>query len=164
MAWCKGGVVEGNQVHNTKHGGPHQTATGARDLVVRGNVYRNVYKGPYWSLNAQGVQRLVVEDNSIELATSAANTHYAIHLDSTMVPPTYVHGNILIRNNQMQPLTFILPFTNGRRDILRPTRVARRRPALRQSFPHCWSCRDAPRQGWLFHCLKRRRPLDSAHA
>jgi len=54
IAWCKGGIVEGNQVHNAKYGGPYQTATGARDVVVRNNVYRNVYKGPYWSMGSQG--------------------------------------------------------------------------------------------------------------
>jgi hypothetical protein len=102
MAWCKGGVVEGNQVHNTKYGGPYQTATGARDLVVKGNVYRNVYKGPYWSMNAQGVQSLLVEGNSIELATTAPSGEYAIQLDSTQVPPTYVHGNIIIRDNRIR--------------------------------------------------------------
>ena len=42
MAWCKGGVVESNQLHNTKYGGPYQTATGARELVVRNGYYRNV--------------------------------------------------------------------------------------------------------------------------
>jgi hypothetical protein len=46
MAWCKGGVVEGNQVHNTRHGGPYQQTTHAYGLTVRGNVYRNVNKGP----------------------------------------------------------------------------------------------------------------------
>jgi len=102
MAWCKGGVVEGNQVHNTRYGGPYQTATGAQDLAVRNCVYRNVYKGPYWSMSAQGVQRLLVEGNSIEVATAAPNTEYAIQLDSTAVPPTYVHGNIIIRDNRVR--------------------------------------------------------------
>jgi hypothetical protein len=102
MAWCKGGVVEGNQVHNTKYGGPYQTATGARDVVVRNNVYRNVYKGPYWSNNTQGVQRLLVESNSIEVATGAPNTEYAIQLDSTATPPTYVHGSIVVRDNRIR--------------------------------------------------------------
>jgi len=102
MAWCKGGVVEGNQVHNTKHGGPYQTATGARDLVVRNNTYRNVWKGPYWSMAAQGVQRLVVEANSIELATGAPSSEYAIEVHSSPTPPPYAHGNVVIRDNRIR--------------------------------------------------------------
>jgi hypothetical protein len=50
MAWCKGGVVEGNQVHNTRFGGPYCKNSSSRDLVVRNNFYKNVFKGPYWNL------------------------------------------------------------------------------------------------------------------
>ena len=53
-------------------------------------------------MSAQGVQRLLVEGNSIELATSAPSSEYAIQLDSTAVPPTYVHGNIIIRDNRLR--------------------------------------------------------------
>ena len=105
MAWCKGGVVEGNQVHNTKFGGPHHPSqyesTGARDLVVRNNVYRNVYKGPYWNLGteAKGVKTLIVEGNLIELATTAASTDYAIDLESTA--GSHAYGNIMVRKNRI---------------------------------------------------------------
>jgi hypothetical protein len=34
LAWCKGGIAEGNQVHNTKYGGPCITKASSRDLVV----------------------------------------------------------------------------------------------------------------------------------
>src|SRR5207245_2650192 len=50
MAWCKGGILEGNQVHNTKYGGPYIRKASARELVVRNNVYKNVAKGPFWDL------------------------------------------------------------------------------------------------------------------
>ena len=53
-------------------------------------------------MSAQGVQRLLVEGNSIELATAAPNTEYAIQLDSTLAPPNYVHGNIIIRDNRVR--------------------------------------------------------------
>jgi hypothetical protein len=53
MGWCKGGVVEGNQVHNTKYGGPYQEKATTRDIVVRGNVFRNVAKGPFWNLGTK---------------------------------------------------------------------------------------------------------------
>jgi len=100
MAWCKGGVVEGNQVQNTRHGGPYQTATGAQDLAVRNNTYRNVWKGPYWSMASQGVQRLVVEGNSIELATTAAASDYAIQLEDG--GSGGVHGTVNLRGNRIR--------------------------------------------------------------
>src|SRR5439155_27296412 len=50
MAWCKSGIVEGNQVHNTKYGGPYINYSSSRDLVVRNNFYKNVAKGPFWNL------------------------------------------------------------------------------------------------------------------
>ncbi len=54
MAWCKAGIVEGNQVHNTKFGGPYINYSSSRDLAVRFNVYKNVFKGPYWNLGTLG--------------------------------------------------------------------------------------------------------------
>lgn len=50
MSWCQGGIIEGNQVHNIKYGGPFQNQTSTRDLIVRNNHYRNVIKGPYFYL------------------------------------------------------------------------------------------------------------------
>jgi hypothetical protein len=50
MAWCKGGVIEGNQVHNTMYGAPYISKSSSRDLVVRNNFYKNVAKGPFWNL------------------------------------------------------------------------------------------------------------------
>ncbi len=54
MAWCRGGVIEGNQVHNTQYGGPYINYSSSRDLAVRNNIYRNVLKGPYWNLGTLG--------------------------------------------------------------------------------------------------------------
>lgn len=45
MAWCKAGVVEGNQVHNMMYGGPFQQAMNAQDVVARNNWCKNVNKG-----------------------------------------------------------------------------------------------------------------------
>ncbi|MBI5387317.1 MAG: hypothetical protein HZA90_21865 [Verrucomicrobia bacterium] len=50
MGWCRGGIVEGNQVHNTKYGGPFLDKASIRDVIVRNNYYRNVVKGPFWDL------------------------------------------------------------------------------------------------------------------
>lgn len=54
MSWCRGGVIEGNQIHNIKHGGPYQDKTSTRDLIVRNNHYRNVWKGPFFNLPTYG--------------------------------------------------------------------------------------------------------------
>lgn len=51
MSWCKGGIIEGNQVHNLKYGGPYQNKTSTREITVRNNHYRNVLKGPFVLLN-----------------------------------------------------------------------------------------------------------------
>jgi hypothetical protein len=52
MGACKGGVVEGNQIHNVKIGGPYQERQSAMDIIVRNNTYRNVVTGPYWKLGS----------------------------------------------------------------------------------------------------------------
>lgn len=49
--WCRGGVVEGNHIHNADIGGPYQDAKqSTRDIIVRNNFYKNVARGPYWNL------------------------------------------------------------------------------------------------------------------
>jgi len=45
MGWCRGGVVEGNQIHNADIAGPYQDLRSVRDLIVRNNVFKNVGKG-----------------------------------------------------------------------------------------------------------------------
>jgi hypothetical protein len=53
MNCCQSGIVEGNQVHNTKNGGPYQESSTIRSLVVRGNTFRNVVRGAYWKLGTK---------------------------------------------------------------------------------------------------------------
>ena len=76
MAWCKGGIVEGNHVHNTKYGGPYISKSSARGLVVRGNFYKNVAKGPFWNLavlSATSLSSLVRDtDQTIAVATTSS--------------------------------------------------------------------------------------------
>ena len=52
MSWCKGGVIEGNQIHNVEVGGPYQDKTSTREIIIRNNHYRNVLKGPFFNLEA----------------------------------------------------------------------------------------------------------------
>jgi hypothetical protein len=54
MAWCRGGVVEGNTVLNTDIGGPYQDTRSIRDLMVRNNLYKNVGKGIALNLGQLG--------------------------------------------------------------------------------------------------------------
>jgi len=44
MAWCKAGIIEGNQVHNLGFGIVQQQ-TAAQDIVIRNNWFKNVNKG-----------------------------------------------------------------------------------------------------------------------
>jgi len=76
MSWCKGGIIEGNQVHNTKYGGPYASEESIGDLTVRNNFYKNVQKGPFWNLatNIAGSLSSLVRDsgdNTIAVATSS---------------------------------------------------------------------------------------------
>ncbi len=50
MSWCRGGIIEGNEIHNMRYGGPYQNQTSTRDLIVRNNHYRNIFKGLYFYL------------------------------------------------------------------------------------------------------------------
>ena len=44
MSWCKAGIIEGNQAHNMMYG-VFQQPTGAQDVVLRNNWFKNVNKG-----------------------------------------------------------------------------------------------------------------------
>lgn len=55
MSWCYGGVIEGNQIHNTDIGGPYlDNKRNTRDIIVRNNFYRNVARGPFWNQGGFG--------------------------------------------------------------------------------------------------------------
>jgi len=84
MGWCRGGVVEGNQIHNTMYGGPYQDKASSREVVVRNNLYKNVVRGPYWNLGnlnpASPVSLTLVRDpadstNKTALATTSVSDH-----------------------------------------------------------------------------------------
>ena len=46
MAWCKAGIIEGNQAHNLTYGVFQQT-TAAQDIIIRNNWFKNVNKGVF---------------------------------------------------------------------------------------------------------------------
>lgn len=45
MGWCLGGVIEGNEVYNVKHAGLFLQQASIRDMALRNNFIKNVYKG-----------------------------------------------------------------------------------------------------------------------
>ncbi len=49
MEWCRGGIVEGNQVHFTQYGYYAKEAS-IREMVVRDNFFKNVTKGLFWNM------------------------------------------------------------------------------------------------------------------
>ena len=217
------GIVEGNQVHNTKYGGPYISKSSSRDLVVRNNFYKNVAKGPFWNLATLsataltalardltydssgktavatlsnhgllagdrvkialssgpgqyvgifvvlnvpatdkfryvmssdpgsgsvtgptmqkifGVAKLVVEGNTIELATGSTGL-IGIHLDDASLSPQapdYAHGDVIIRDNKIRYLDgqFDTSYTgygiqaNGAKNLLARNNVVESVPA-----------------------------------
>jgi hypothetical protein len=80
MSWCKGGLIEGNQIHNLKYGGPYQNQTSTRELIVRNNRYRNVLKGPYFYLRTYpgslGTATLSKAGSLVTATTSADHKLY----------------------------------------------------------------------------------------
>jgi hypothetical protein len=78
MAWCKAGVVEGNQVHNMAYGVFQQRAS-AQDIVVRNNWFKNVNKGVL--LGSTGVSSgsgSLTKSGSIAMVTIASGHNLSI--------------------------------------------------------------------------------------
>jgi hypothetical protein len=80
LAWCKAGVVEGNQIHNTKYGGPCLTKASSRDVTVRNNFYKNVAKGPFWNLGTLSASSLstLVRDTDHTIAIAATTSAHGM--------------------------------------------------------------------------------------
>jgi hypothetical protein len=85
MGSCWGGKVEGNQVYNTKFGGPCPDRLNTHDLVVVGNYYKNVQRGPSWNAafysgspnllsSAVTLQSLAATADGARATTSATTT------------------------------------------------------------------------------------------
>ncbi len=51
---CRGGIVEGNQIHNVWLGGPYAGVLNTKEIIIRNNTYKNVVTGPYWKAGALG--------------------------------------------------------------------------------------------------------------
>jgi hypothetical protein len=53
MEWCRGGIVEGNQVHFTQYG-VYVEKSSIREIVVRDNFVKNTAKGLFYNLGQLG--------------------------------------------------------------------------------------------------------------
>lgn len=121
MSWCKAGVVEGNQVHNTFYGGPYSTLP-AEGITVRDNTYRNVATGPFYGLGSAGTMKILIEGNQIELTTVSVNpiipdaTRFALgvilynNTNGTGGPIPY--SSVILRSNRIWYLDDGVPSTN----------------------------------------------------
>lgn len=47
MCWCRGGVLEGNQIYNVDVGGPYLANNSIKDGIVRNCFMKNVGRGPF---------------------------------------------------------------------------------------------------------------------
>ena len=83
MNACRGGVVEGNHVHNIRYGGPYEQKHTVRDVIVRNNFYKNVIKGPCWLLGTLSVfgSVSVLTRNGTEATATSSST-----LDLNLAP------------------------------------------------------------------------------
>jgi hypothetical protein len=108
LGGCRGGVVEGNQILNVDVGGPYQDRASTRDLVIRGNLYRNVARGAYWNLGGNNqppslsLSSIAIEGDNVtaDVTTSAADHGLKVGdvVELSGNTPTDRNGVFLVRN------------------------------------------------------------------
>ena len=107
MAWCIGGIVEGNQIHNMMYGGPFQQFTSAHGIVVRNNFYKNVNKGPFFGglAASQGPGTLT---RSGTIATVTLASHNLLVGDYVLIntSPTSVFEGVVVTVTRTTSTTF----------------------------------------------------------
>lgn len=132
MAWCKAGIVEGNQVHNTKYGGPYVSRSSNRDLVVRNNIYKNVAKGPFWnmaSLTATSLTSLARDltyDSSGKTAVATLSNHGLLAGDRVKVavssgPTQYVGIFVVLNVPATDKFRYVMASDPGSGSVTGPT-------------------------------------------
>ena len=109
MAACRGGIVEGNQIHNTKIGGPYQTTGTTLEIVVRNNFYKNVAKAVYCSLatvtpgTPTALTTLVRDGADASIAVAALTNHglkqgERVKIDASAGTPAQFKGVFVIKS------------------------------------------------------------------
>jgi hypothetical protein len=86
VGWCNGGIIQGNQIHNTQYGGPYQDKASSRTVIVADNFYRNVARGGFWNLGRLNpssptaltnlVQDLAYDATGKTALATSSSTHY----------------------------------------------------------------------------------------
>ena len=88
MSWCVGGIVEGNTVLNAYFGGPSSSSPnsklrGARSLIIRGNVYRNVFYPIFRGLDTELKQDIEINQNTFELGVGMTSSAVYVSYSTT---------------------------------------------------------------------------------
>jgi len=132
MAWCKGGIVEGNQVHNTKYGGPCISKASSRDLSVKGNFYKNVAKGPFWNLATLSASSLttlardLTYDSSGKTAVATLSNHGLLAGDRVKIsissgPTQYVGIFVVLNVPATDKFRYVMASDPGSGGVTGPT-------------------------------------------
>lgn len=74
MAWCRGGVVEGNQIYNVDIGGPYLANNSIRDGIIRNNFMKNVGRGTFLNVGQSGALINVSGSNATVTAVGNVGT------------------------------------------------------------------------------------------
>ena len=103
--WCRGAIIEGNQIHNVNFGGPYQDHASIGDLIVRGNTYKNLKKGPFFNMGSHNTPAALTlssltrdagdTSNLTALATTNTSDHSfqagdRVHVTSATAPSQYL--------------------------------------------------------------------------
>jgi hypothetical protein len=132
MAWCKAGIVEGNQIHNTKYGGPCISKSSSRDLIVRNNFYKNVAKGPFWNLATLSATSLTVlardltYDSSGKTAVATLTNHGLLAGDRVKIaistgPTQYVGIFVVVNVPATDKFRYVMTSDPGSGSVTGPT-------------------------------------------
>jgi hypothetical protein len=101
MGWCRAGVIEQNQIHNLRIGGPYQDKATTREIVVRSNTYQNVVRGPYWKLgllNAALSENAAISGNGTTATATFANVEHGFSVgDRVKLTPPPVAAEIVVQ-------------------------------------------------------------------
>ncbi|HEV2392535.1 MAG TPA: hypothetical protein VG146_09250 [Verrucomicrobiae bacterium] len=95
LAWCKAGIIEGNQIHNVSYGVYQQTAN-AQDILIRNNWFKNVNKGVLLgNLGAMSGSGTLAESMSVATVTISAGHMLSIG-DSALLNTTGAYNGIVV--------------------------------------------------------------------
>jgi hypothetical protein len=123
--WCRGGVVEGNQVYNADVAGPYQDLRSVRDLIVRNNVFKNVARAAYLNLGQLGATLLssnaslsvsngvaTISGGGLNVTSLAAGDRVSIETNS---PSTFtgVHTITSVQSSPSAQFTFLTSLTGS---------------------------------------------------